>query len=110
MSTATTVHTLLTTGEARLEAAELAAALEVHTLIARLKDLYTRTYGAVALDVHDWHWQAVALKNHVMNQKEAAHESVSTPVPGANSLRGTAPAGARAAAPLKPVTPAAGTT
>jgi hypothetical protein len=68
MDSAARVHDLLKNGEAKVEAAQLAVDHDVHTLMGKLKALYERVYGAIALDIHDWHWQAKALKNHVENE------------------------------------------
>jgi hypothetical protein len=78
------------------EATQLAAKSDVHTLMAELRALYHRIWGAVNLDVHDWHWQATALKNHVTGEANA--DDVTPPAGHAADVRSgksgsTAPAG-----------------
>jgi hypothetical protein len=75
MSTNEQIHAALTTGEAAPEALILAAEHDVHTLMGKLKALYERIYGTIAADIHDWHFQATALKNHLAT-KESTNADV----------------------------------
>ena len=75
MSTNEQIHAALTTGEAAPEALVLAAEHDVHTLMGKLKALYERIYGTIAADIHDWHFQATALKNHLAT-KESTNADV----------------------------------
>lgn len=69
MDTNAQVHALLV-DNARARAS--AAKMDAFTLMARLKDLYEEIWGRVALDVHDWHWQAVTLRNTLVAEKVTA--------------------------------------
>ena len=62
MSTTDQIHAALTKGEVAGETACLAADNEVHELMGKLKALYERIYGAIAADIHDWHWIATKVK------------------------------------------------
>jgi hypothetical protein len=68
MDTAEQVQKLLRHGEARFEAAEAVASKNIHGLMHAIREIYQRVYGRVALDIHDWRWQAQALKNHIVNE------------------------------------------
>jgi hypothetical protein len=72
------IHDALTKGAARFEAAELALKSDVHTFMGKLKALYIRWYGDVRADIHDWHWQATALKNHIVVNGVPKHDDPAT--------------------------------
>jgi len=78
MGTNDSIHKELTTGAARFEAAELALKSDVHTFMGKLKALYIRWYGDVRADIHDWHWQATALKNHLVASGVPKHDDPAT--------------------------------
>lgn len=62
MSTTEQIHDALTQGEVSTETVKLAAQHDIHELMFKLKDLYERIYGAIAADIHDWHWIATKVK------------------------------------------------
>jgi hypothetical protein len=111
MTTNEQIHAMLTAGEARVEAAAAAIDTDVHTLMDKLKTIYEKFYGVIAADIHDWHWQATALKNHLAAE-ETPHDAApdlphATPADApdpAPSGAGAAPASpASAEPPAEPV-------
>ena len=86
----TNIHTILELVKADAEAVAIAIETPIHEAVGKLKDWYTRVYGALNADIHDWHWIATTVKNSAaIESAPVGEQSADTEIHAGNASADT---------------------